>query len=215
MQAEDFNKLIPEIHGYAKEAGWWDDFPNKQCDYCLSSDSYTACYCHEQADAQQEFLNDKIDLIAGEGAEAVEALRCGRRKADRDEYEAECRRSPLESPGFFEWHIKDTFPDEIADIAIRTMDLMGFYGWHYITGVEPLPGLGKREVDTKKCLRAIRYHALHASVWNNVTGTNTLNGILDICQRIADLEGFSLEWHILTKLAFNKTRGKKHGGKKF
>lgn len=211
--------LVNRCHGDAKEAGWWNDIPamgaydpDGECSSC-DFNHYGACssiYGEECESNRLVFLADKIDLIAGEGAEAVEALR-GNRRADWGNL-----LSDLWDNGdptwisFFKSDIKDTFEDEVADIAIRTMDLMGFYGWKY-RDVDSTKSRGLWSLSIKGLLRELRYESLGIAKHPSTTTVDHFIYFLQICKQIADHEGFDLKWHILAKLEYNKSRGQKHG----
>ncbi len=93
------NELSKEVHQNAVDKGWWED-----------KESFNVA--------------EKLMLIVSEVSEAMEADRKGKR-ADMFGYEYDLK---LESgkkikTNRFEFWIKDTFEDELADVAIRLFDL--------------------------------------------------------------------------------------------
>ena len=108
----DVSNYIKKCHTLAVQNGWWINLPHIEPD-------------------RSEFIADKIDLIAGEGAEMVEAIRRGK-KADLVSYsnaQKSFKRQFGEdaySPDFFKIFIKDSLADELADVFIKTCDIMGF-----------------------------------------------------------------------------------------
>lgn len=234
MNTQQHNDNIKKCHEAAVQNGWWEDLPSKVCidhdeekickNYISDEDAPTYCKLGPDRDHgeggniqcawRNEWLADKIDLISGEGAEAIEALRKGRR-AGRDEFE-QLKSYPKKDHDkwivdTFKWHIKDSFEDEVADIYIRTCDLMGFYGMKY-DSVSSGGHYGRLELQ----IRNIRRVALDLAMDVEHDGKTPDNGwdlslILNTCIAIAQLENFDLQWHVDAKLQYNQTRGKKHG----
>lgn len=227
MKTESINSLIKLSHSTARAQGWWDDLPRPACfdpnpafncpyegpdpsgkwvsGRCSFFDKDLGNFGHCNCAAPQMWINDKIDLIAGEGAEAVEAIRNGRRC--NFNYKNQDISNTVDFIPYFKEHIKDSLEDETADIAIRTMDLMGFYKFAYVEHRNFNVG---DLMTTKDILRLIRLKALSSSITDPFS-QNRACWILRGCLRIAELESFNLELHILAKIEYNKTRGRKHG----
>jgi len=104
--------LIAQAHGTAKEKGFWETERN---------------------------VSEMLMLIVSELAEAQEALRkelkCNHEMASQLHQDIELDRTDEEFilrvlawKSAFETHIKSTFEDEIADVAIRLFDLCGGLG---------------------------------------------------------------------------------------
>jgi hypothetical protein len=232
MNQNKINEYIKKCHELAESAGWWDDLPYVPNPAGAQSFENTKSFIGAN-EKRNQWLARKIDLIAGEGAEAVEALRKGRR-ADRDKYEwhtNEFKRLAREMnedlwegghgsaeewlefklKSCFEKYIKDSFSDEIADIFIRTCDLMGFYGLEYNEDIS------WRGDTLDEIIRVIRIKAL--GVADDLVSYGKLDpfeqrlfsDILFMCLKIAELEGFDLEWHVEAKVNYNSSRGYKHG----
>lgn len=179
-----FTELIKTAHEHAKAGGWWDTERN---------------------------TGELLMLIVSECGEALEAHRKGR-FADLDSFLKErCPQGAVNGemgipipgdPAYFKWHIKDTFEDELADIVIRIADYMGGTDRMFF-GTDP---------------------SLEATASGNV-GEELLKVVKDILDgsslcvtnatyqtfAIANAHNIDLWKHIELKMAYNKTRGYKHG----
>lgn len=93
------NELSKEVHQNAVDKGWWED-----------KESFNVA--------------EKLMLIVSEVSEAMEADRKGKR-ADMFgyEYDLKLESGKKNKTNRFEFWIKDTFEDELADVAIRLFDL--------------------------------------------------------------------------------------------
>lgn len=95
--SKSLNELAKELHATAKEKGFYEG---------------------------REFnLGEKLMLVTSELGEALEADRKGNwARLNKDD-----RQKVLDNmEAFFENSVKDTFEDEIADVFIRLLDLVGF-----------------------------------------------------------------------------------------
>lgn len=104
----------------------------------------------------------------------------------------------------FKHLIKDTFEDEIADVAIRALDLAGYLGvnvseLHEVRAVADFP---------KELIRLTEMIATTLKV-----GCYFVNSVLRWCYAQSIQHDFDLMQHIELKLAYNKTRPFRHGGK--
>ena len=152
-------------------------------------------------------------LIVSELMEAVEADRKSKR-ANRDVYEDRMRSlksvdSVIESfVRLFEYHIKDTVEDELADTAIRLMDLAGAKNVNLMNGfcmqyivsrgksfTENIYAIVKDLVNYKYSLEEQLNYALHQII------------------KLSEFIRCDLKWHIEKKMEYNKTRSKKHNKK--
>lgn len=111
IASKSINHLAEAVYEANKAKGFWPDGKNKN-------------------------IGEALMLITSEIAEALEAHRNGR-SANYDSYQAtfesiaEEKADPtgdLAHECAFKAHIKDTFEDELADVAIRLFDLCGGLG---------------------------------------------------------------------------------------
>jgi len=157
-----------------------------------------------------------VMLVLTEVAEMVEADRKGRR-ANLEEYE---RRAgaidgtftgtlPTISVAWFKDTIKDTLEDEMADIAIRLYDLGGAIG----LVLDKYKAINyNREFDKFDfCENAF---ALSKGLCNTQYYIEKRIAFgLKFVRMWAEHMNVDLEKHIMLKMAFNATRGNKHGKK--
>lgn len=181
MIVTDINQKAKEIYSENKAKGWWDD---------------------------KKDLGERVVLIQSEMFEALEADR----KQKFTEYgNCEYLYSQLMTykkfdPKSFKEAIKDTFEDEIADVAIRLLDLCG--------GLQiPLTPKDIPHFDLNKGYIVFTVFTKATSkMYEEMTSRNA-QWILGYCYSVAALYNFDLNKHIELKLAYNKTRPYKHGKK--
>lgn len=109
----------------------------------------------------------------------------------------------------FKEFVKDTFQDEIADVAIRALDLAGYLG------------LGLLDFGLSTYIEDSYNYAQHlgnlVDIINYERGKEVrglfLSLILEWCWSISNIFRFDLMQHIELKLAYNKTRPFRHGNK--
>ena len=123
------NELCKQCHQIAVDKGFWD------CLYfdggtCANPDEFegtteiSSDYCNNKYKHNywgKRNLGELIALIHSELSEALEALREGKRQEKVKEIGNE------NIVDFYIWE-KDTFEDELADVAIRLFDLCGSEG---------------------------------------------------------------------------------------
>lgn len=154
---------------------------------------------HENA-KKHGFHDKKIDLeqsvmlIVSEIGEAIEADRSSTHAVE----------SPLGcKDGSFEFCIKDTYEDEVADVFIRLFDLAGYFG--IVPKYVPL----NHPVDTHAGrLMYITMSVISIAVQPTVTSFNyAYSNIVDFCDRFdIDILPF-----IEAKMKYNEGRPYKHG----
>lgn len=181
-------KIQKEIYKDACDRGWHD----------------------EKLDYKAYFM-----LIVSEVAELMEADRKNRR-ADVEKYKKELewitegREKEIFIPNLFKRYIKDTVEDELADIFIRVCDLAELMGieledakWHQYLD-KTLPEICFQL--TKTILEAYKNPS------SDMKGLPIIiNTVQDICVKY----NIDLDFHVREKMKYNRTRGYKHGGKKY
>lgn len=198
--APDLATLIPACHEASKANGWWNPAPNQ---------------------------GQQLMLVVSELSEALEAHRTGKR-ANLDKFNRWMAENPkvLDETGIegymascFRDTIKDSVEDELADAYIRLLDFAGGFGLNAAKIIESEGTWGGRYFSLDE-----NFGAALLEITKGVCGIDdqlvdndraseilgcTLCEINELCQR----EGIDLARHIDLKLAYNKTRGQKHGGK--
>lgn len=190
----DLKKLSQEAFETAKAHGWHDEE--------LPDETY-------------------LMLIITEIAEAVQADRKGSHadaglfKADvetldlTDDYDRDVWKRD------FEIYIKETVEDELADIVIRCLDLLGLRNLNtYINS----------DYITTSIINLIESNPLFPEIAYKMCDLIT-NEILDIPERIGciitivflycEKKDIDIEWFITQKMRYNKLRPFRHGNKKY
>jgi NTP pyrophosphatase (non-canonical NTP hydrolase) len=188
----NYNKLAIQAHEDAKANGWYE---------------------------KVQPINTYLALIKSELYQAFDAFR-GEKYIDLDAEDLDyliADHIKIESPNAYQYknifllNIKDTFEDEIADTAIRIFDFCGWYGIEL-----PEPKKIQTKVKGQFPSDLIAIDKLITGLFD-VTDKEQLNivmsAILGALESIAEVYQFDLEQHIALKMAYNKTRGHKHGGK--
>lgn len=187
LTPETLAALAVEIHANAVNKGFWDAV---------------------EADIEKFLM-----LIVCELAEAVEADRAGKR-ANIDKYDEVSHLDWFHEPrklGFEKW-VKDTVEDELADAAIRILDMAEHLGM--TVEIAACQGVGSLfMVDSPfagKVYRIVRYMPsgrMHESF------SIHLKVVIGSIFAIADSLKIDLLWHMKEKMAYNATREKLHGKK--
>lgn len=173
----NYQELAKEIHANAVEKGFWDEE--------LSSSHY-------------------LMLAICELAEAIEADRKGRRAKLAPELEI---LGDQEFKLIFEREVKDTVEDEIADCAIRLLDIVG----HKEMDISQVDIDESDPFDPGETLAAMAYSvAFNLTCPYGSDDENIIDAIGVICG-IAKHLGFHLDKHIRFKMRYNKLRPKRHG----
>ena len=173
-----------------------------------------------------EELSDEhcLCLVISELMEAVEADRKGRLgKKCKSCFEMDYNRYPglvEKEKRFkcsFEKNVKDTLPDELADAAIRLLDLAGFrrISLELANGdiddcVEDMAEACKDETFTESIYSISTLPVRYDGIFDFPTAVNDM--ILSIFGLAKHLD-FDLLWHIEQKMQYNELRPKMHGKK--
>lgn len=186
LETVGLNEIATMVHCNAIEKGFWD-----VVDY-------------------QKFLG----LVISEKGEAIEA-----RREERYSNYVEYENSELGFLDSYENHIKNTYQDEIADIYIRILDLCGHFGIN-IESREPYKNLIPNTNDIYANLNLVSYYISRISHHEIVKGELKPFLIeiefvksLMVVERLAELSGINLAWHVSNKMAYNAQREYKHGKK--
>jgi NTP pyrophosphatase (non-canonical NTP hydrolase) len=167
-------------------------------------------------------IEDLKILILSEAFEAFEAFRGGKYtnpnnlhvlKAELGIYDelTDSNHKKEVLNGFKEF-VKDTFEDEIADVAIRALDLAGYLELDFrLVFIEDIKFVFAKKEDFPSILRELtsRIHRL----FNRGVDALDVLSIIRWCELCANVFDFDLMLHIELKLAYNKTRAFRHGGK--
>ena len=160
---------------------------------------------HDEVHSVRHFLC----LVITELSEAVEADRKGRH-ADIKTFNAAL--DGFECEVAFEAYIKDTVEDELADAAIRILDLAGTTGDDIGEGFEDVCKRAK-EADNFLEDEFYRRERFTESIYMIVDDIITAGcdiAMFDLFL-LADVMGFDLMEHIRLKMEYNKTRERLHG----
>lgn len=156
---------------------------------------------------EQEHSDDHLKcLIISELMEAVEADRKGLR-ADQGAVKFLKAYGRLFEKNFL-LYVKDTVEDELADACIRICDLAGLRNIDLDFGGQQTVEIEPTKLFTENILTICRF----------IAGGGTaddlyirLNYSLSMICTLAAQEGIDLRTHIELKMAYNRTRPKKHG----
>ena len=176
----DINALRDKIYKNACEHGWHEE------KYDLSH--YTM-------------------LVVSELSEAVEA---DRKNRYADVFKFKLTNEPLFSKHSYETFIKDTVEDELADVFIRILDIMG---------IDPVLKL----IDLNEMIRVencdwddlhpftVQAFSIIVAIIQEQNFFLALNLLLSLTKHLK----IDILWHIEQKMKYNEKRPYKHGGKKY
>lgn len=197
----NIKELIKEAHDNAVERGFYPE-------------------------GKEQNIGEKLMLIISELGEALEAHRCGR-FADWESYERGNQQLKdscsawkdieddmmfiKEGRNYFLSYIKDTLGDELADVFIRLFDLCGYLE------IEPTfrDDIINKDLPVNIGERLLNISGLLCEMHIDPDTDNPYHDYISDAMGILYL--FSKEWnipvekHIRAKMAYNRTRGHKHG----
>lgn len=189
MSKLNYNKLAAEIHANSLRHGWWENSPSAE-----------------------HFLT----LVACELAEAVEADRKNKRAKRPNPIPAGTWRSHqafdiayAQFKDTFNACIKDTVEDELADAAIRLLDIAGAYNWDF--NHNPIAGTYANMVSPAYSFTENIGSIMFCVTNRGVTTYYRVACALVQIEWLADQLGIDLEWHIKQKMLYNTSRPYKHG----
>lgn len=188
MKKLQYNQLAAEIHANSLKHGWWESNPSTE-----------------------HFLT----LVVCELAEAVEADRV-ERKADVTTFERRIQEKPSEHEAatyqqryayWFEAYIKDTVADELADAAIRLLDIAGAHNYNFskpFTCYSMLVNIGQSFTENIGCI-------MECVLCHTMTAYHRVACALAQIEWLAWQMNIDLAWHIKHKMLYNASRPYKHG----
>lgn len=154
---------------------------------------------------QKPSITHCLALIVTELSEAIEADRKGRfvTVADLETYKG------LQNPNrFYAKFLKNTFPDEIADTAIRVFDLCGATG---LTLFTPISAIENSIHELKNLTTIDQIYSIQSIIFRTNPLCSKLNLIICNLIAIAILHGFDMGFFITEKMKYNTDREHKHG----
>lgn len=190
----NYNELSKQVHEAAKANGWYD---TEQ-----SINTYLALIKSEIYEVFDAYRNNNYCNCMPNALGIINAeLHC---LDDKD----------LMNSGRkdFKEYIKDTFEDEIADTAIRILDFCGWYGIDKIR-VDNVKTFPKGEFNSDLFRMDLILSKMYFKSNRKSTMKYNFETLLGMIESIAQVYEFNLEQHINLKLAYNATRGYKHGNK--
>lgn len=183
-----YNQLAAEVHANSLKHGWWEDKPS---------------------------MSHFFTLVVCELAEAVEADRMGK-KADITLFERRIQEKPSEHEAatyeqryayWFEAYIKDSVGDELADAAVRLLDMAGAYRCDFST---PFAGYAQMVSPAQSFTENIS-SIMECVLCRSLTTYHRIASSLVQIEWLAAQMGIDLAWHIKHKMLYNANRPYKHG----
>lgn len=182
----EWNKLRDKAHANAVRHGFWDNTPSDQHFLCLVISELMEAV---EADRKRNFANipqDKKDTVF-----------------DQKVFNPQNRYFRL----VFEDCIKDTVEDELADAAIRLLDLAGSHNLN-------LNSFCLQHVVTPQKTFTENIYAIVKDLVNyRYSQEEQINYALHQIRRLSEILKINLKWHIEQKMLYNESREVKHGKK--
>lgn len=147
-------------------------------------------------------------LILTEVSEMVEADRNGK-KANIIRYVEDLDNGKLEFERAFEYYIKDSFQDEMADVVIRLLDMAGAYRIE----LQMSEHLDYRDVLMERpfIINAFYLCKLICGAEGDPEGDYLLSHIIKYVYDWADIMKVDIVWHVRQKMEYNNTRPFRNG----
>lgn len=154
-------------------------------------------------------------LVITEVSEMVEADRKGRNMSCVKIFEDALRNVKFTEA--FETYMKDSVPDEMADVCIRLFDLLGV--WNNKLGKLNFDKLQSIIISKKRCIECEgrSFTELAFTLCDILTDVGVIS--LIVCHALAFVEcwaedlGINLDYYIEMKMHYNELRENKHGKK--
>lgn len=186
MTKPNYSALAAEVHANAIRHGWWESNP---------SDEHFLC------------------LVACELAEAVEAHRKNKWAHIPNPIPAGTWCSPqifhtanVHFISNFEERIKDTVEDELADAALRLLDLAGAHCFSFYPS-----STYQRLVQSSRSFTENILSVMEVATSPTLTLSNKVSCCLAQMEWLAEQMGIDLAWHMEKKMLYNAQRPYKHG----
>ena len=196
----NYNELSQTAHAAALKNGWYEKVqPINTYLMLIKSELYEALDAF-RANKYTETTCTGLDIEL----KYLNLFNEGR--LDRDEL------ATKKTIDYFKNYIKDTFEDEIADTVIRISDFCGWYGIE-LGEVKKIQTKPKGQYDSDLVDLDILITKMYKRTNKRLKMSKEFTLILGMLESIAQVYNFDLEQHINLKLAYNATRGYKHGNK--
>lgn len=177
----------------------------------LKDEAY-AIACEHGFHDEKQSDEHLLCLVVSELMEAVEADRHGNH-ADMDAYWSRLDAYP-DADELFERYVKDTVEDELADAAIRLLDLAGLRGMKIEGNADD--SLFKdgdvSDAELRFLIKGLQFTELMFHITRNVTDRKCDYAICDLFI-VAEALNFDLVQHIKLKMNYNRNRPRLHGKK--
>lgn len=188
----EWNKLREKAHSNSVRHGFWENNPSDQHFLCLVISELMEAV---EADRKSRRADTNAFLDKMEARKTLEY------QADTDIYKS------YQPKRIFEDYIKDTVEDELADAAIRLLDLAGAHNLN-------LNRFCLQHVVTPRKTFTENIFAIVKDMVNyKYSREEQVNYALSQIQRLSEIMKFNLEWHIEQKMWYNESREVKHGKK--
>lgn len=188
MSRLNYSQLAAEIHDNSLKHGWWENKPSTE-----------------------HFFT----LVVCELAEAVEADRKNKWAHIPNPIPAGTWCSPqifhtanVHFRENFEARIKDTVEDELADAAIRLLDIAGAHKYNFS---QPFTGYYSTMVSLENSFTENIGRIMACVLCTSLTAYNRVGCSLTQIIWLAEQMGIDLAWHIKHKMLYNASRPYKHG----
>ena len=209
----NINELIKKAHENAVQKGFYD------CHACVENPECPLC--KGTGVNHNKNIDELLMLIVSELGEALEAHRKDRfSKFDLsvpfigsvtvDKLLNGLNSNLSGANTYFEEHIKDTFEDELADVAIRLFDLCGYLNIEPVDfphGVDCPENVGEGLLEITSLICEFKEDNNHS--WRN----EKMYEIIDYLKFFCETHNIDLEKYIELKMKYNETREYKHGKK--